>query len=192
MPLLSSHFDLSHVERLRSKRSTKSLLEIFNEGDALMANSWKVPAWLETEVRARDTACVYCGCKFLSPAESIKASASWEHIINDETIITRENIALCCRGCNASKGQRSVSEWLSTKYCQDRGITADSVAPIIKAAIAVEGIDKAVRPKPVDGELASARQLLTAISRNLGRGDLPSELHDMLDDYVERLDLLST
>lgn len=154
-----------------------------------MANSWRIPAWLEVEVRARDTACVYCGCIFLSPAESIKASASWEHIINDETIITRENIALCCRGCNASKGQKSVSEWLSTKYCQDRGITAESVAPIIKAAIAAGCNEKAVRAKPVNSELALARQLLAAINRNLSRGDLPSELHDRLDDYVESLEI---
>jgi hypothetical protein len=101
-----------------------------------MANNWNIPTWLEIEVHARDTSCVYCGCHFLSPKESAKFSASWEHIINDEAIITRENIALCCRGCNASKGQKSVSKWLSTKYCIERGITAESVAPIIKAAIA--------------------------------------------------------
>lgn len=29
-----------------------------------------------------------------------------EHIINDAKIIIRENIALCCCGCNASKGQK--------------------------------------------------------------------------------------
>jgi hypothetical protein len=103
---------------------------------AKMANNWKIPEWLEMEVRARDTSCVYCGCKFLSPKKSAKFSASWEHIINDANIITRENIALCCRGCNASKGQKSVSAWLSTKYCKERGITPESVAQIIKLAMA--------------------------------------------------------
>lgn len=100
-----------------------------------MANNWNIPAWLEHEVRERDKACVYCGNEFLSPKVSAKASASWEHIINDAKIITRENIALCCRGCNASKGQKRVSDWLGTRYCQERGITAQSVAPIIKQAI---------------------------------------------------------
>lgn len=100
-----------------------------------MANNWNLPAWLENEVRDRDQACVYCGCEFVSPKVSVRASVSWEHIINDASIITRENIALCCRGCNASKGQKTVSEWLTSKYCQDRGITAQSVAPIIKQAI---------------------------------------------------------
>ncbi|AZZ94731.1 HNH endonuclease [Hahella sp. KA22] len=100
-----------------------------------MANKWGIPAWLEREVRERDKACVYCGNEFVSPKISAKASASWEHIINDAEIVTRENIARCCRGCNASKGQKSVSDWLETQYCIERGITALTVAPIVKKAI---------------------------------------------------------
>ncbi len=100
-----------------------------------MANNWNIPAWLEKEVRARDSACVYCGVEFTPTKISKKSSASWEHIINDAKIITRENIALCCCGCNASKGQKDLSEWLQSKYCKDRSITSNSVAPIIKQAI---------------------------------------------------------
>ncbi|MEW5904798.1 MAG: HNH endonuclease [Pseudomonadota bacterium] len=101
-----------------------------------MANNWNIPAWLEDEVRARDEVCVYCGMPFTSSKVSKKSAASWEHIINDEKIITRENIALCCCGCNASKVQKQLSVWLQSKYCKDRGITKESVAPIIKLAIA--------------------------------------------------------
>ena len=101
-----------------------------------MANNWNIPDWLEKEARERDRACVYCGIEFVSPATTTKSAASWEHIINDAKIITRENIALCCRGCNASKGQKNLSIWLQSEYCKDRGITIDSVAPIIKQAIA--------------------------------------------------------
>ena len=97
-----------------------------------MANNWNIPAEIEKEVRERDKSCVYCGNEFLSH----KASASWEHIINDASIITRENICLCCRGCNASKGQKQLSVWLQTKFCVERGITRETVAPIIKQAIA--------------------------------------------------------
>jgi 5-methylcytosine-specific restriction endonuclease McrA len=100
-----------------------------------MANNWNIPSWLEQEVRDRDKACVYCGCDFVSPKISVKSSPSWEHIINDETIITRENIALCCRGCNSSKGQKSVSDWLTTTYCKERNINFRTVAPIIQQAI---------------------------------------------------------
>ena len=101
-----------------------------------MANNWNIPADLEKEVRERDISCVYCGNEFLSHKESAKASTSWEHIINDASIVTRDNICLCCRGCNASKGQKQLSVWLQTKYCQEHGITPESVAPIIKQAIA--------------------------------------------------------
>lgn len=100
-----------------------------------MANNWNIPAELEREIRERDKVCVYCGNKFLSHKESTKASASWEHIINDASIITRENIALCCRGCNASKGQKQLSDWLQTKYCKERGITLETVALVVKQAV---------------------------------------------------------
>lgn len=53
----------------------------------------------------------------------------------DASIITRENIALCCCSCNASKGQKQLSVWLQTKYCKERGITPETVAPIVKRAI---------------------------------------------------------
>jgi len=101
-----------------------------------MANNWNIPAWLEKEVRERDEKCVYCGVEFTPAKVSKKTCASWEHIINDAKIITRKNISLCCCGCNASKGQKQLSVWLETKYCKERGINPETVAPIIKEAIA--------------------------------------------------------
>jgi 5-methylcytosine-specific restriction endonuclease McrA len=100
-----------------------------------MANNWNIPAWLETEVRERDKTCVYCGTPFTPVNISRKSAASWEHIINNAKIVTRENIVLCCCGCNSSKGQKKLSDWLQSKYCKDRGITPETVAPIVKAAI---------------------------------------------------------
>ncbi|MDZ7843061.1 MAG: HNH endonuclease [Gammaproteobacteria bacterium] len=100
-----------------------------------MANNWNIPAWLEQEVKERDKRCVYCGIEFTSPKVSKRTSASWEHIINDAKIITPENIALCCFGCNASKGQKRLSVWLQSKYCKERGINEETVAPIVKQAI---------------------------------------------------------
>mgnify|MGYP000047128787 CR=1 len=100
-----------------------------------MANNWNIPDWLEKEVRERDKICVYCGGEFTPAKVSKKSVASWEHIINDSKIITRENIALCCCGCNSSKGQKQLSVWLENKYCMEHGISPESVAPIIKQAI---------------------------------------------------------
>ncbi len=100
-----------------------------------MANNWKIPSWLEKEIRHRDKLCVYCGVEFTPVKVSRKTAASWEHIINDATIITKENIALCCCGCNASKGQKQLSVWLKSPYCKEHKITPDSVALVVKKAI---------------------------------------------------------
>lgn len=65
-------------------------------------------------------------------------------------------------------------------------------------ALALEGLkrrneamervrDQLSRQQAHRDELAAARQLLIAVSLHLNTGDLPSELHDMLDDYVELL-----
>ncbi len=100
-----------------------------------MANNWNIPAWLEQEVRERDSVCVYCGVAFTPANVSRRTATSWEHIINDASVITRENIALCCCGCNSSKGQKRLSEWLESKYCLAKGISTDTVAPIVRKAI---------------------------------------------------------
>ena len=101
-------------------------------------NRWKIPEWLEEDVRARDKNCVYCGILMVEsvPLGSPRShAATWEHIINDETIITKENIARCCSSCNSSKGTKALSKWINSTYCKDRGITEDSVAEIVKVAL---------------------------------------------------------
>lgn len=97
-------------------------------------NRWNIPAWLESEIRERDIACIYCSVVFGS-VTGHGSGPSWEHIFNDARIITRENIALCCRSCNSSKGARLLADWLSSPYCQRRGITRDTVAEVVRAAL---------------------------------------------------------
>ena len=98
-------------------------------------NRWNIPAWLEREVLERDRSCVYCGTSFASAA-SRRSRPSWEHIVNDASIVSRENIALCCIGCNASKGTKLLTDWLQSRYCSAHGIAPRSVAPVVKAALA--------------------------------------------------------
>ena len=100
-----------------------------------MANRWNIPDWLEREVRERDTVCIYRGVDFTMPTGKVGSNPSWEHIVNDASVVTRGYIALCCRGCNASKGQKTLSELLQTQFCNGRGITAQSVSPVVKAAL---------------------------------------------------------
>ena len=102
-------------------------------------NRWGISAdWLEKEVKERDKACVYCGIQMIErmpPGGSRKAVATWEHIINDASIITRENIARCCAVCNSSKGTKKLSDWIKSNYCKKHGINKDTVAEVIKKAL---------------------------------------------------------
>lgn len=102
-------------------------------------NRWRIPQWLEREVTERDRHCVYCGIELKAGNPDRRVRPSWEHIVNDARIITRENIALCCVSCNASKGTKILQEWLESAYCSRRRITLASVAPVVKAAFAAEG-----------------------------------------------------
>jgi hypothetical protein len=104
-------------------------------------NNWGIPEWLEREVKERDKTCVYCGVQMIekmAPYGSRKAVATWEHIINDQSIVTRENIARCCAACNSSKGTKKLSDWIKSAYCEKRGIGKDTVAEVVKEALKKE------------------------------------------------------
>lgn len=98
-------------------------------------NRWNIPADLEQELIERDRECVYCRVSFHRPAASRGDRPSWEHIINDERIVTRENIARCCMSCNASKGTKPLAAWIESRYCAARSITPATVAPVVQAAL---------------------------------------------------------
>lgn len=98
-------------------------------------NQWNIPEWLEKEVIERDKVCVYCSMEFSSAKESKKSMATWEHIVNDARIITRENISRCCFSCNSSKRAKELSLWLESTYCKNKGISKDTVASVVKQAL---------------------------------------------------------
>jgi hypothetical protein len=64
-----------------------------------------------------------------------KSVATWEHIINDAKIITRENIARCCVACNSSKGTKPLDDWMESTYCKKHGINKETVADVIRKAL---------------------------------------------------------
>ena len=99
------------------------------------AARWKIPRDLALAVIARDIRCIYCDREFGGPQGPRAACPSWEHIVNDELIVNLENIALCCVGCNASKGTKPLGVWLSAKYCTDREIK-QKIAPVAFATLA--------------------------------------------------------
>ena len=100
-------------------------------------NRWNIPDALEQEILHRDRACVYCGVVFGLPDARFGSRPSWEHIVNDARIVTRENIALCCRSCNSSKGVKLLSLWLDSPHCRKRGISRETVAAVIRKALEI-------------------------------------------------------
>jgi 5-methylcytosine-specific restriction endonuclease McrA len=97
-----------------------------------MANNWGIPKVIEKFVLERDQLCVYCGAEFSSER---KRKRSWEHIVNDVSISTLENIALCCVGCNASKGAKLLQDLIESSNAKKRGITRETLSEVILKAL---------------------------------------------------------
>jgi hypothetical protein len=106
-----------------------------------LRNRWRIPITLASEVASRDLLCVYCRGVFSTRSGLYSRRASWEHIVNDLEIVTLENIAVSCVGCNASKGRKSLSAWLESPYCYSRGIGIRTLAPVAAAALQREETD---------------------------------------------------
>ena len=101
-------------------------------------NRLRIPDRLEEEIKERDKTCVYCGVQMIEhmpPGTPRKAMATWEHIINDASIVSRENLARCCVACNSSKGTKKLSDWIQSSYSKQRGIGEDTVAKVVKEAL---------------------------------------------------------
>ncbi|HPN72838.1 MAG TPA: HNH endonuclease, partial [Candidatus Omnitrophota bacterium] len=54
---------------------------------------------------------------------------------NDAKNISEQNIVLCCKACNSSKGAKKLEEWLNSSYCKKKNINKNTVAGIIKSAL---------------------------------------------------------
>ena len=97
-----------------------------------MVNYRPIPEWLKKKIRARDKKCVYCKIPFKNnPTDR----AEWEHIDNDENNICEENVTLCCKSCNASKGDKKLMDWLNSPNKKKKEINKETVADIIKEYI---------------------------------------------------------
>ena len=75
-----------------------------------MSNKWGIPIETENYIIHRDLKCIYCGVDFSIEHKSRKTKPTWEHIVNDIRINTKDNIALCCTSCNASKGAKKLKD----------------------------------------------------------------------------------
>jgi hypothetical protein len=95
-----------------------------------MANTYGISKQDEQEIRARDKTCVYCGILMKRSVRSFGATI--EHFDNDGPFAKKYNVAICCRGCNSSKGTKKLSVWFETRYCRENKISGKAVSKPVK------------------------------------------------------------
>ena len=98
-----------------------------------MSNTYGISEQDEREIRARDRTCVYCGILMKQYPHAMGASgATIEHFNNDGPLKKKQNVAICCRRCNSSKGIMKLSAWFKTPYCRKMKINEETVSNPVK------------------------------------------------------------
>lgn len=135
-------------------------------------NQWRIPRELAVHVACRDLVCIYCGNEFAPIGPIGRRRASWEHIVNDLALLTPENIAVCCVGCNASKGTKSLHAWLQSVYCAKHNINEGTLALVARAALIRQLTSAATTQNqslaPISSFVGSHSSSNTAPSENVG------------------------
>ena len=103
-----------------------------------LQNQYGIPRDLASLIVERDRVCIYCKSEFAPIGPRGNRRASWEHIINDVNLITPENIAICCTGCNSSKSDKDLRTWLQTPYCKRNSISEETLAPVALAVLQLQ------------------------------------------------------
>ena len=108
-----------------------------------ISNEFGIPREDEKEIRKRHRRCVYCRKRMRTFAEIRARRGEWadqatiEHLNRKgpfyvEDGLKKEHIAICCRGCNSSRGVLRLVDWFKLEYCISRNISANTVAKPIK------------------------------------------------------------
>jgi hypothetical protein len=95
-----------------------------------MSNKYGISKEDEQEIRARDKTCVYC--RILMKKSRGTFGATIEHFNNDGPFDAKYNVAICCRGCNSSKGTKDLLTWLATDYCRKKNINVKTVSKPVR------------------------------------------------------------
>jgi len=104
-----------------------------------MSNKYGIPEEVEKEVRARDKFCVYCHISMKAYPDAMGSSgATIEHLNNDGPFDKKWNLAICCRGCNSSRGNMDLLDWFEMAYCIEKNINEKTVAKRVKQYIRLE------------------------------------------------------
>lgn len=98
-----------------------------------MSNTYGISEQDELEIRARDKTCVYCHIPMEQSSRAKGPSeATIEHFNNDGPFDEKRNVAICCRSCNSSRRDKSLSDWFKARYCRDNKINEETVAKPVR------------------------------------------------------------
>ena len=107
-----------------------------------MDNKFGIPEEELKKIQARDKTCVYCPKKMTYPYSISKHNdcATIEHLNHDGPFywkdgLKAEDIAICCGGCNSSRGKMKLLDWFKTSYCLKRNINENMVTEPVKEYI---------------------------------------------------------
>jgi len=102
-----------------------------------MNNNYGLPDDKVDQVRARDKDCVYCHKIMTDPKDRGNRTdwATIEHLNNMPPWDNAITIAICCFSCNASRGNKNISDWFKTQYCVERNINLNTVAEPVREYI---------------------------------------------------------
>ena len=106
-----------------------------------MANKYGLPEKDLEVIRARDKKCVYCGKGMANPSNGGQRSdwATIEHLNYLPPWNNPETVAICCGGCNSSRGPKKLSDLFKKVYCLERNISEKTVAEPVKNYISSHG-----------------------------------------------------
>jgi len=104
-----------------------------------MSNTYGISEHDERQIRARDRTCVYCGILMKqSPRAMCASGATIEHFNNDGPLRKKYNVAICCRGCNSSKGTKRLSVGFKTPYCREKKMNGETFSETVKVYMRLE------------------------------------------------------
>ena len=95
-----------------------------------VSNTHGISVKVEQEIRARDKVCVYCRKVMKKSRRSFGATI--EHFNNDGPFNEKRSLAVCCRGCNSSRGAKELLAWFATDYCRKKNISVKTVSKPVR------------------------------------------------------------
>jgi hypothetical protein len=105
-----------------------------------MGNRWHIPKDAELCLRKEFRVCAYCRRRMKSHRGAIgspRDKATFEHLNRNGPFywtdgLQMRDVVIVCSQCNSSRGQKRLSDWFESTYCQAKQINATTVAPRVR------------------------------------------------------------